>query len=399
MIPPSARQPHILVRDGAAEVVRHEWWVRVNDTKERAGPHDYARMLAKATRREVRPLERELQRLALMVEQERAGPDMASLVEALRGPAMPTAEATLAATVRGLLVRGSTAVEDGLVIEALRLADVIGETSERNPWVFDGLSAAQLREILSHLEAQTFPLADAIATVARYDQEGALQAAVCRALRVIAKEPQPSGVHFAYAPQFRLYPLVLCLYALAVVAVNERRADLLKAVFDLAMEREERDGAEPIVASFRRVRASSAVFKAALEQNYCEPVPVRVKEVLMPRLGAYLAGTPSTDAFFVAEFVIGLAFLKVSGGFYHGVLPLAGCYSYERAAQRAIKVFLQQRPAWLEDLLGPLDDLLSAFDETASKGVQQEGWPKGFTSGAASAYASTVVAGQRRAGG
>lgn len=394
VIPPSARQPHMFVRDGAGDVVKHEWWVRVNDTKERAGPQDFARILSKAARREVRPLEREVQRLALLVEQQRGAPDMATLVEALRGSSSSSSTRStagdaesLAGSVRELLVRGSHAVEDTLVAEALRLAEVMAETSERNPWVFERRSPAQLRDILDYLEEQSFPLADAMATVARYDREGLLHDAVCRALNVIAREPQAVGVHYRYAPQFRLYPLVLCLYFIVIVAVNERRTELLKRVFGLSMEREERDGVEPIVVSFRRIRAASDLFKAALEKDYFEPVAVRVREVALPRLAGLLAGTQSADAFFVAEFVIGLAFLKVSGSFYHGSLPLPGCYTYESAAQRAIRRFLQRRPAWLETSVGgPLEKLLEEFDQTAAKVVQQPSWSDGFVSGAASAY-------------
>lgn len=88
VIPPSARQPHLLVRDGAGDVVKHEWWVRVNDTKERAGPHDYARILAKATRREVRPLELEV-------------PDGAALHEHRPVPPVPVDSLPVCARPRG----------------------------------------------------------------------------------------------------------------------------------------------------------------------------------------------------------------------------------------------------------------------------------------------------------
>lgn len=392
VVPPSARQPHLLVRDGAGEVVKHEWWVRVNDTKERAGPHDYGRILAKATRREVRPLELEVQRLALKVDQ-LSVPNLSVLADALRGAVSPDeprqldAGRDLVSSVRQLLVRGPAAVEDMLVGGALRVAEVMAESSAANPWVFGEMKAEQLRAVLEYLEERTFPLAEALATVARYDHEGVLTEAVCRSLRVMAKEPQPVGLHYRYIAQFRLYPLILCLYAVVLVGANERRGGLLKAVLNLSLQREERDGVDPIVVAFRRIRAASDVFKAALAREDFEPISVRVRDVLVPRLSALLVGSSSKDAFFVAEFVLGLAFLKVSDSMHHGKLPLPGIYVYESSAQRALTVFLAQRPEWLGEALGaPVESLLPVFDQTAAKVVSQGGWADGFTSGAMDAY-------------
>ncbi len=392
VIPPSARQPHLFIRDGAGDVVKHEWWVRVNDTKERAGPHDYGRILAKATRREVRPLEREVQRLALKMDQ-LGVPNLTALVHAIRGssatsePASGGASPDIVSSVRRLLVRGNVGVEDALVAEALRIAEVMGETSEKNPWNLSGMKGEQLSSLLSYMEERTFPLAEALATVARYDREGVLVDAVCRALQVIAKEPQPVGIHYTNIAQLRLYPLVICLYAIALLAVNERRGELLERVFSLSLQREERDGVDPIVVSLRRMRAASDVFKEALSKDYFEPIAVRIREVLVPRLSGLLVGTSSKDAFFIAEFVLGLAFLTVSGPMHHGKVPLPGTYLYESGAQRALTVFLGQRPDWLGEALGePLDSLLGTFDQTAKNVVNQRGWADGFTSGTLNAY-------------
>ncbi len=184
---------------------------------------------------------------------------------------------------------------------------------------------------------------------------------------------------------------MLCLYAIALVGANERRGELLKRVFRLSLQREERDRVDPIVVSFRRIRAASAVFKEALGKDYFDPIAVRVREVFVPRLSGLLVGTSSKDAFFVAEFVLGLAFLNVSRSMHHGQLPLPGTYLYESGAQRALTVFLGQRPDWLGEAIGePLESLLPAFDQTATKVASDPDWGDGFTSGAMDAYRSKV---------
>jgi hypothetical protein len=396
IVPPSARQPHVLTRDGSTGVIKHEWWVRVNDTKERASPQDYARMIAKAIRREVRPLELELQRLSLRMEQHGTS-NFETLAQMLKGfvgrdteqnsTRVVDPEWDLASSVRNLLVRGEAAVESALITEALRVAEVMVETSECNPWVFSGRKGEQLRAILSYLEERSFPLAYALATIARHDQQGVLTNAVCRVLQIIAKEPRPKGTHYPRIGEFRLYPLVLCLYALVTICANEERADLLNRVMSLRLEREERDEVEPLFGAFRRIRYATDVFNAALEQEYFEPVSMRVREEFMPRLSSLLMGRPSSDAFYVAEFVVALGYLTVSEQIEGAKIPLPGNYLYEYGAHRPLRRFLRQRPVWLGEALGqPLETVLENFDQTVEKTINRMGRGDGFTSGAAEAY-------------
>ncbi len=178
VIPPSAQQPHVLIRDGASGVAKHDWLVRVNDTTERAAPNDYSRMLAKAVRREVRPLELELQRIALRLEQKGAT-NFDLLADAIKnvatqplGVADARDDRDLATRIRSKLVQDDSAIEEALVTEALRLWEVMSESSDANPWFFSGRSPEQLRAVLTYLEEQSLPLAMALATIARHDKSG-----------------------------------------------------------------------------------------------------------------------------------------------------------------------------------------------------------------------------------
>lgn len=389
VIPPSTQQPHVHVRD-ASGVTKHEWFVRVNDTTERASPHDYTRMLAKGIRREVRPLEIELQRLALRLEQ-RGSPNLESIAEVLRGVSVSSVaaetkdEGDLASRIRGKLVQNDSAIEDALVTEALRLWTVMSESTDANPWSFRDRSPEQIRGILTYLEEQSAPLAMSLATIARYDQSGRYTAAACRALAIIARLPEPVGAHFPQAAEFRLYPLVLCLYALVTIAAKEQRVELLKQV--LALQLEDGDHSEPIIAVFRRVRASYHVFHAVHEQKYVDPIPVRVRDEFIPRLSSLLTGTPARDAFRLAEFVAGLAFLSVSMKVWGDKVPLPGIYLYEYEARRSLTRFLRGRPDWISDVLGvPMTQLLTDFDAGAFKVVNRAGCDDGFIRGALKAY-------------
>ena len=391
VIPPSAQQPHVLIRDGAAGMAKHDWLVRVNDTTERAAPHDYTRMLGKAVRRAVRPVESELQRLALRLDQSSTF-DVDAFAHAVKhavGSSGSTPEphdrGDLSAQIRAKLVQDDLVVEDALLAEALRLWEVMTESSDLNPWTFGGRTPEQLRSILSYLEEQSAPLAMALATIARYDKGERYTQAAVRALAAIARQPEPTGPHHPQAGYFRLYPLVLCLHALIIIAAKERRAGLLQQI--LSLELEEGDHIEPIVNVFDRIRASYEVFNAALEKRYFEPVPVRVRDAFVPRLSSLLAGTRALDAFCVAEFVIGLAFLSTSQRVWNSPAPLPGMYLYEYDARRVLNAFLRKRPEWLSDVLGvPLPELLTAFDVNAVKAVHRAGLSNGFLGGARKVY-------------
>lgn len=400
VIPPSAQQPHVFIRDGAADVVKHEWWVRVNDTKERAGAHDYGRFQAKAVSRIVRPLERELARIALLVEQRRDAPDLSALVAALsvRGGSSGQSDAVvnvaddLVLTIRRVLVKSESSIEEKLTAEALRVYEVMSEGTERNPWVLGASKPPELLSLLEHLEDQSMPLVEAIATIARHDREGALTDGVVRALRVIAREPSPPpGTSFStLAPHLRLYPLVLCLYAAVIVGGAERRSDLLREVLGVSLETDLRERTDKIVTAFRRIHAASEVFQVAMGKKYVEPVATRVREILVPRLAPFLAGRQSTSAFFVGEFIISLAFMASSAGYYGSSqpVPLSGAFMYEPEATRAIRSFLATRPDWLAEVLGEkLETLLGSFDANAKAARQSPVYfVGGFSEGALDAY-------------
>jgi hypothetical protein len=281
-------------------------------------------------------------------------------------------------------------MEDSLVAEALRVVEVMNETSDKNPWLFRSMEPDEVRGVVAYLEEQSYQLAEAFATVARYDREGVLTSSVCRAFRVIAKQPQPPGPYDTRAPYLRVYPLVLCLYATFIVGVAEQRSDLLRNVLQLHLVGDQQDDIKPIAVALRRLMGANDVFNFALGRTrYFEPVPIRVREVLVPRLEGLLAGSTSRNAFYEAEFVLALAHLKVSLDERATPFPLPGCYSYEREAAGALRAFLARRPSWLGEVLGmPLKPLLSRYDESAREAVNPGAMGFGFVNGALDAYPS-----------
>lgn len=395
VIPPSMQQPHVHARDGGTAFARHDWFVRVNDTTDRAGSQDYTRLLEKAVRRQVQPLEAQMQRLAHQVAQRDAG-SIESLLAAVGGhvaaqlskpndQAIAIGGGDISSRIRGRLVRGDRAIEDALEAEAMRLWAVVTERSDINPWSFGDRSPMERRKTLVYLEEASAPLAMALATIARFDRSGRYTGSACRALSIIARQPSPSGAYSDEMVALRLYPLALCLYAVVTISTVEQRADLIKSV--LALELEDGDCSEPIVFTLRRVRAAHELFNTTLEGRWCEPIPLRVRDEFIPRLSSLLTRTTGSDAFRLAEFVLALASLRDSVLRSTEGYPMRGLYLYEHEARRALGRFLSRRPDWISDALGaPLTKLLTAFDANAYKVVNPSGSPDGFVRGAQKAY-------------
>lgn len=403
VIPPSTRQPHIMIRD-AGDVAKHEWWVRINDTKGRAGALDYARILSKTASRAVRPLEFELQRLAVrmdLVEQGGVGlKDIATLLrsapsEALQGSDAHTTAVSPAQQLRRHLMTPVHVAEDILVGEALRIAQVMNDESPENPWVFASTTPASMLDAIEYLERESQPLAEAMAVIAKYDDASSLTGPVIAAFEILAREPQPphSGPHWVHATSLRLYPVALCLYTLALVGTQKRRGSLLRAV--LSVRFVDRNSNEfPMLHAIRCLRTVNEVFKLALRQQYFEPIAERLSIVIPGWCAGLVPVHSGLTAFLQAEFVLGLAYLEVSRAIQNEAFPFPGKYFYAYEARRAIEGFLRKQPSWLKEVYGrSVEEVLKEFDLTAATVVDRQSFGSGgFVNGAAHAWASGKTA-------
>ena len=385
VVPPSFQQPHVFTRDFSGNPAKHEWCVRINDTTERAGAADYARILSKVNRRAVAPMERELQRAMLRIE---ALENRPVLVQA--GSAA-TAPASLAARLRADLETPRHAAEDALVTEALSVVNLMSEDSPSNPWLFPSAQPDDLAAIIRHLEDGARPLAEALGTIARYDTGGEFTDAVVRALRVVARKPQVQGPYHSQVPPLRLYPIVLCLYTITLVAAQEERWKLLRDVYNIPFDPEGYPNS-PLVAAVRYVRGSGEVFRSIVKADYFEPIAEQASRTVSAWCAPLIPGRNAIAAFHAAEFLLALAYLDATSEDGPRAVPLPGRYMYFSDARVTLEQFLASHPPWLESLFPKLAGLLAQFDATARQMVDPMcGFRQGFTGGAVKAWGAEAT--------
>jgi hypothetical protein len=405
VIPPSASQPHVCIREVSGNPAKHDMFVRVNDTTSRASAADYARFLQKAVATAARPLEHALQdlttRLGVL---ERSGPvaDVATLVAALKE--QPSAEPIAAGPnrstadqIRTLFDSPERRVEELLVAEALRLAHLSSADSEQNPWVLPRPADGQLAlKLVEHMEQTSRDFATAAATTARYDEAGKLTASLVRAFDVISEEPRPAaGGYWTDGPAFRLYPLVIAIMAVTMVCVREKRALLLGKLFALRLRQPNRpeENLSTILEAVRELRGLGNFFRAALEQRFYEPVAERMNIIVPELVRELVPGSNPTRLFLQAEFVVALAYMDVSDKVHGERYPLPGRYMHAYEAPAAIAALLRDG-AWLQTLFPDVEQRLADFDELANKVVSPEavGRHRGFVRGALDVWKSAKAA-------
>ncbi len=382
VIPPSPSQPHIFIKEVSGDPAKHEWFVRINDITERAGPSDYARVLSKAASRAVKPLETELQRLVLKVERlEGQAPNLDGLA-ALLGQGTPATETratdqddddgpsprsdSLVARLRRHLVTEEARVADLLIEEALNVKALMLDDRAENPHRFPSWEPSELIKHIEYMETEARTLVEAIATVARYGSNERFGDAVVEAVDVIAERPKLAGPYWNHAPELRTYPLTLALYALAFVSAGRNDGALLRRVLDLDYRLDQEGDPVPIIAAMRDVRMTSDLFRTAMGKRYYEPIAERVKTVIPVWCGRFVPGKPGDQPFYQGEFGLALEYTKFRLSFHGAGFPLPGTYLYGYEAEAAIKRMLKQKAKFLSDLHGEqVENRLKQFDTNA----------------------------------
>jgi hypothetical protein len=404
LIPPSSTQPHLLIKELSGNPAKHEWFVRLNDTTERAGVLDYARVLQGTAHRISKPLEAEIHRLALRLERlEEAGLVPARILGALGRPVSneessivveDAAQGTsrLLTLLRRELSTPQSRAEDLLAEEALQVRATMLEERPDNPQVFATSTGPELLKPIEYMEAHTRTFAEAIAVIARQDSSFRYSSAVLDAIDIIAEQPELTGVHWQHAQELRLYPLLLSLYSLAVVSAARDDGRLLRKVLDLEYRIERREKAKPLVAAIRASRAASDLFNEAMSQNYYEPIAQRLLSIVPLWCAPMLPGKDGQRAFYQAEFAFALEHERLNTAFHGAGMPLPGAFLYGNGGEAAVMSMLNRKSQFLQHLFGKeLERRLEVFDENVGQVVQPGAFRSGFSRKTADVWAGGDV--------
>ena len=180
----------------------------------------------------------------------------------------------------------------------------------------------------------------------------------------------------------RYYPLGLLIYTIFVCGVAADRSDILKKIVDIPVKGFRKDTAAHITDIFFFWYEAKALLNDAFAQRQCEPMGLRVRQVISDHVGEMISEYLESEYFFRGEFVLALIridWLIGNGEYVDRRFPAPGLYLYLREAYDVIHEFLLDPPMWFDDFYHqPVKDILGAFDQNADKMVSQNCFGVGF---------------------
>jgi hypothetical protein len=401
LIYPSEEQPHVVLKDGN-EVERHTVYVRKGSVTQRASSDDYARFLRqvadKAANKAVESLEKSLKSevsdtrsrleglerrfydaeelmksllyklvdkgLDTLTSSEEATPSQ-RLSEAL---GLISAPRSLEELARSLRLSREDPIERALSGEIDNLRKYLGSL----PWT---LPSSEWQKTLEDIQEKTQPLLRGLGELVWADKEEKYAPIVGEALeRLVLASHRPNHVTSwtDVAEAFRLYPLLLTVYHLGILAHFHGRPNYLR--FLLTLQFPARADNERDTSLLPRLRDRFYTYTYQLFERlypgWCEPLgwhlynllfvnPGVTRLYLPPRVrgegSLYSSPTDPEGAlatYLEGEFVLGLLALKPQLAIAE-LRPLFGLYVLESAGSFArIKRLVTQPPAHLCQVLG-----------------------------------------------
>jgi hypothetical protein len=378
LIYPSEEQPHVVLKDGN-EVERHTVYVRKGSVTQRASSDDHARFLRKAVSGAVAPLERQIEDTRRRLEGlERRINDAEELMKSLlyklvdkgldtltsseeatssqrlsEALGLMSATRSLEEVARSLRLSREDPIERALSGEIDNLRKYLGSL----PWT---LPSSEEKKTLEEVQEKTQPLLWGLGELVWADKEEKYAPIVGEALERLAlasRTPTYIDRWTPFAENLRLYPLLLTVYHLGILAHFHGRPNYLRLLLTLQLPARTDD--ENITALLPGLRDRFYTYTDQLfERLYpgrCMPLswhlynllfvnPGVTKLNLPPRVreGGSLYSSPTDPegtlaTYLEGEFVLGLLALKPQLAI-ENPRPLLGLYAIISPALHLLKV-------------------------------------------------------------
>jgi len=367
LIYPSEEQPHVVLKDGN-EVERHTVYVRKGSVTQRAYSDDHARFLRKAVSGAVAPLERQIEdtrrRLeglerrinnaeelmkSLLYKLVDKGLDtLASSEETTSSQRLSEALGLMSATrsleevARSLRLSREDPIEGALSGEIDNLREYLGSL----PWT---LPSGEEKKTLEEVQEKTQPLLRGLGELVWADKEEKYAPIVGEALeRLALASRKPAYIDWwtPFAESLRLYPLLLTVYHLGILAHFHGRPNYLQLILTLQFPaRADNEGGTNLLPRLRDLFYSYTyqLFER-LHPQRCEPLSWHLYNFLFVKPGLTKLHLPprvmeetllyswSDDpkgalaVYLEGEFVLGLLALKPQLAI-ENLRPLLGLYA------------------------------------------------------------------------
>lgn len=281
-IPPSIQQPHMMIRQ-AGRANPGDWWVRKGDTKAKAGPEDFVRVLGKQVVRHTHPLQTELNALQGLHTNLTARLDQLLMSQAVHAglPAIDAPGVSTAAKIRAEYGTRQGAVLQALNREVLTFVQAFKQFAA-TPAVKSGLkNGPTWMAAIAECDALTRPVGEALGAAILHGQ-GELDPHVVTALQRIARSVlvwPDSGTLRDLEQQMLERPMNLLLYTVFAAAIRVSRPEIIRALTDQPVKMFNED--RPWLRVMRTLSRDNDRFRDVLEMNDPAPAYAHLSHVVL----------------------------------------------------------------------------------------------------------------------
>lgn len=402
VVRPSNGAPHVFVRD-AGKYNRGDVWVRVGTTSSKAEPADFGRFFrthledyGREWRDEVRDVQREVERLKAELERLKIPEPKVSPAEPVSAPQVTTkdqetpvpapAPVSVLESVKRGFKKNADPVSAGLIEEATAVRKFL--ESRDIPWDVNNITKESGRAVVDKIEEKVGMFWKVLSTVVDNDDQGKYDSDIVEALSLLAFEPEvPASTTFTdFGTRIRYFPLVMSLYVVFLVGLQNKRHSLLKRVMGLTLlPKQYAEDSLPIGTALFYVRGASEIFQALRddypERRWCDSVGTYAQRWInlhlypeMPKLER------NKHMFYVAEFVLSV----MPAAAENIERPASGQFYFMSESASIIRRYLKTEGQTLKELFGEnLKTALNRFDQWGQKiAVSGNCWGDGFQAGA-----------------
>ncbi|USN87545.1 MAG: ATP-binding protein [Candidatus Nomurabacteria bacterium] len=395
IIPPRNTKPHMFFKDLSCASnqtktrKRGEWFIRRGSTTDPGFPEDLALIMQRQFELKLDPLRESIKSLQIRLgkTEEQYNSALFKLVErALKSlPEVKDADADitsdlgealgmdLPSRLKQKLRTPKNAIADDLIAEVKSIKDYIEGANTNLTWTPQLNNPEANKKIIEELEYKVRSLQIAIATIVLKDDKEIYTDALLKSIKLLAREIEiPSGTQYnRIGEALRYYPLCIILYTIFVCGVCSNRGALLRKVLDIPIKHRDRNIVVPITDVYFYTYEVKKLINDAFSQRWCEPVAVRMRQLITDNIGDMLTDSSELEYFFKGEFVLALTNIEKCmsrGEQAEHRVPLGGLYLYLHEANDPIVDLLQELPDWLTKFYKyPLNEILDMFDRNSHK--------------------------------
>ena len=397
VIPPTHTAPHVFTKD-IHKRYRGDVYVRRGTITEKAQSGDYIRFFRMhideqtfSFQQQVKEVQQDILEINKRLDSERIIPtELPKENPESKTPSKNTrkirysSRINLIQEIQKTLASEIDPIAQGLAEEAKKINDFLD--SNEVSWALQVQDKKTGEEVIDKIEKVSDVFWHALSTLIEKDDKGEYEDTIIQTITYLARFAEaPTGVSYtSLGRHIRYYPLVVSLYILFIIGTFKKKNTLLRKIKEIPLiQRSIYDEPSSIVYTLFHIRSSEEVFQTKRpdypNRKWCDSVGTYIKEFLQGKIKINHPTWDFQTYFYIGEFLLCLTPIDLP----EISRPSSGAFLYFNESEPIIKRFLSTNVDWAAKIYSrPFVDILSNFDENASKFGRGGCFASGFSSGA-----------------